>query len=556
MKHRLATAALALVQLQLLIQAGKIGQRRHLDNAAGMDSSDEEASPDDEILHLPNEVSEVSRMLAGLADDTKKTASPESSDADDAAADDAILGLVKNRKTTIQTSRQSEPHISEHKATKSGLSSRQKDETAATKPTAVPVDGLVSMASVMNTDNNAPGNASKTSGLEGTIIDSDIRPNDDALNDLADTLILAKRMDDDDLQGPEGYSDSLDDRKDDKESEKKEDENDEKKDSEEKEEEEEDDNKDEKQQNEKNEEENDKKKDSKEKEEKDEKEGKRKENDKDDDEKVKKSEDEHDKKKSNKRKKEKDEKEEKGSKEKEGKNEKEGKRKEDDKEDNKKVKKSEDEHDNNKGGKEKKQKEEKKDEKQHGNAEDETSDKSEDLDNSSSQARDAVTNATNAKDEKGDDSSAEEMGKEEEVGENDVTYSSWQEFLPGCRQRLKTIVAKSEKSYGPPQLEGVLNSECSLDKQFPGVRDEFFDRKAECKAFAHSLAKARADERNGNRTAYDECCKRWWREHNAHLKSEGSGSGGNEKDVATGSRGVCIAVLAVGLIATTRGRPD
>eukprot|EP00930_Biecheleria_cincta_P025265 TRINITY_DN17_c0_g1_i3.p1 TRINITY_DN17_c0_g1~~TRINITY_DN17_c0_g1_i3.p1 ORF type:complete len:668 (-),score=189.80 TRINITY_DN17_c0_g1_i3:131-2059(-) len=141
------------------------------------------------------------------------------------------------------------------------------------------------------------------------------------------------------------------------------------------------------------------------------------------------------------------------------------------------------------------------------------------------------------------DDDDDEEDEEEDEGE-DVTYSSWQEFLPGCRRKLKSLVAKTEAEYASPQLEGILEAECHLDQQFPAVRDGFFDRRAECKAFAHSLAAARAAERRGERRAYDKCCKRWWDEHD----SRGDGEENHHQRQRHFWVCICIATLVAGLI--------
>eukprot|EP00930_Biecheleria_cincta_P016528 TRINITY_DN1340_c0_g1_i1.p1 TRINITY_DN1340_c0_g1~~TRINITY_DN1340_c0_g1_i1.p1 ORF type:complete len:325 (-),score=63.86 TRINITY_DN1340_c0_g1_i1:25-999(-) len=102
--------------------------------------------------------------------------------------------------------------------------------------------------------------------------------------------------------------------------------------------------------------------------------------------------------------------------------------------------------------------------------------------------------------------------QERKTGDRATSNSPWQEFLPSCREKLKHLVKVAEASYSRPQIEVVLESECELDREFPSVRDRFFDRRKECKDFAHKLAKARVAEVKGETNAYDGCCKLWWKE--------------------------------------------
>lgn len=95
----------------------------------------------------------------------------------------------------------------------------------------------------------------------------------------------------------------------------------------------------------------------------------------------------------------------------------------------------------------------------------------------------------------------------------DVSYDSWGEFLPTCRKQLKNLVLQNERLYAPPQLTPVLLHECELDKEFPTVRERFFDRKKECKDFVQQLVQARADERLGKPNPYDKCCARQFDEY-------------------------------------------
>eukprot|EP00930_Biecheleria_cincta_P016529 TRINITY_DN1340_c0_g2_i1.p1 TRINITY_DN1340_c0_g2~~TRINITY_DN1340_c0_g2_i1.p1 ORF type:complete len:304 (-),score=71.17 TRINITY_DN1340_c0_g2_i1:475-1386(-) len=102
--------------------------------------------------------------------------------------------------------------------------------------------------------------------------------------------------------------------------------------------------------------------------------------------------------------------------------------------------------------------------------------------------------------------------KESKTEDRVSSNSSWQEFLPSCRKKLRHLVEVAEAAYSRPQVEVVLESECELDREFASIRDRFFDRRKECKDFAHKLAKARVAEVKGETGAYDDCCKLWWKE--------------------------------------------
>lgn len=112
--------------------------------------------------------------------------------------------------------------------------------------------------------------------------------------------------------------------------------------------------------------------------------------------------------------------------------------------------------------------------------------------------------------------------QDNKTGKQAAPKSPWQAFLPSCREKLKHLVKVAESSYTRPQIEIVLENECELDKEFPSIRDRFFDRRKECKAFAHELAKARDAEMKGATGAYDDCCKLWWTEtHEDHAVNLG-----------------------------------